>query len=307
MQDSENTQSVIGRVIEVSRRYVTVLTEQGAILTGTLSSKAMLLATGDSVSFEERNGKVFVTSVHDASRCLFRSYRGAIRRMGANIDHLFVITAVGETLQPLAIDRMILAGRVENIPLSLVVNKKDLGLEHVAFITSVYEKMGIPVLPVSAKAEVGLEQLRVVLDDDKVKTAALCGVSGVGKSTILNKLVPDAKARIGEVSVKTGQGRQTTSQPRGFIYEASIHRSQKVLIDFPGIGFFGLSHLNAVTLPDAFDEMRAMKGECRFLDCRHLQEPGCVVRDKIESGEIAPWRYQSYLQILAEIEDAKEY
>lgn len=306
MQEFTERKSSVGRVIEVSRRYVTVLTEADEMLTGTLSSRAMQLATGDCVSFEERGGKVFVTSVHDATRCLFRSYRGAVRRMGANIDHLFVITAVGETLQPLAIDRMILAGRAENIPLSLVVNKQDLGLEHVKFITSVYEKMGIPVLPVSAKAEVGMENLRSVLDDDSVTTAALCGVSGVGKSTILNRLVPGAKARIGEVSVKTGQGRQTTSQPRGFLYEASTQK-QKVLIDFPGVGFFGLSHLNPISLIDAFDEMRAVKGECRFLDCRHLQEPGCVVQNKLESGEIAHWRYQSYLQILEEIDDAKEY
>jgi len=306
VQGATERESNFGRVIEVSRRHVTVLCDSGDILTGTLSSRAMLLATGDCVRFEERGGKIFVTSVYEATHCLFRSYRGVVRRMGANIDHLFVITAIGETLQPLAIDRMILAGRVEDIPLSLVVNKQDLGLEHVAFITDVYEKMGIRVLPVSAKAEIGLEQLRGILNQEDVKTAALCGVSGVGKSTILNKLIPGAKARIGEVSVKTGQGRQTTSQPRGFLYEVSPN-THKVLIDFPGVGFFGLSHLNPVSLIDAFDEMRAVKGECRFLDCRHLQEPGCVVRDKIESGEIALWRYESYLQILAEIEEAKEY
>lgn len=306
MRENTERESNVGRVIEVSRRHVTVLSESGDILTGTLSSRAMLLATGDCVRFEERGGQVFVTSVLEATHCLFRSYRGAVRRMGANIDHLLVITAIGETLQAVAIDRMILAGRVEGIPLSLVVNKQDLGLEHVAFITDVYEKMGIRVLPVSAKAEIGLDQLREILDQEDVKTAALCGVSGVGKSTILNKLVPGAKARIGEVSIKTGQGRQTTSQPRGFLYEVSPN-THKVLIDFPGVGFFGLSHLNPVSLIDAFDEMRAVKGQCRFLDCRHLQEPGCVVRDKIESGEIALWRYESYLQILAEIEEAKEY
>jgi ribosome biogenesis GTPase len=201
---------------------------------------------------------------------------------------------------------MIIAGRMGAIPLSLVVNKQDLGFEHVTFITSVYERMGIPVLPVSAKAEQGLDQLTSILDSDSCATVALCGVSGVGKSTILNKLVPGAKAKIGELSERTGQGKQTTTQPRGFLYRVQ-DKSPKVIIDFPGVGYFGLSHVDPIALMDAFDEMRSVKGQCRFLDCRHLQEPGCVVRDQVESGEIAGWRYQSYLQILQEIEDAKAY
>lgn len=306
MADRIGTEEGSGSVLEVSRRYVTVLNADGEVVTGTLSSRTMQLATGDRVSFETRSGQVFVTKVREASRRLFRSYRGAVRCMGANIDHLFVITAVGETLNPLAIDRMIIAGRMGAIPLSLVVNKQDLGFEHVTFITSVYERMGIPVLPVSAKAEQGLDQLTSILDSDSCATVALCGVSGVGKSTILNKLVPGAKAKIGELSERTGQGKQTTTQPRGFLYRVQ-DKSPKVIIDFPGVGYFGLSHVDPIALMDAFDEMRSVKGQCRFLDCRHLQEPGCVVRDQVESGEIAGWRYQSYLQILQEIEDAKAY
>jgi ribosome biogenesis GTPase len=134
--------------------------------------------------------------------------------------------------------------------------------------------------------------------------AALCGVSGVGKSTILNRLVPDAQARTGAVSDRTGQGKQTTTQPRAFLYGTG---GDKAIIDFPGVQFFGLSHETPQAITKAFPEFLAAAHGCRYADCRHLQEPECAVRTAIEAGTIASWRYDSYRQILQEIEDAREY
>ncbi len=295
-----------GQVLEVSRRHVTLLAQNGAIVTGTTSSRAIEIVPGDEASFEIRDGRIFVTEVKPATRNLYRSYRGAVKRMGANIDLLCVITAVGSALNPVVIDRMLVAARVQAIPTILVINKADLGVAEILGLFSIYRKIGIELLSCSAKFGDGFEELEHRMMAPHVSVAALCGVSGVGKSTILNRFVPSAKARTGDVSVKTGQGKQTTSQPRGFLYEPA-QSARKMIIDFPGVQFFGLSHVSVEAVEAAFDEFAEFKSGCRFLDCKHLQEPQCGVRDAVEGGEIAPWRYESYLQILGEIEEAREY
>lgn len=293
-----------GRVLEVSRRYVTLFSKGVGTLTGTVSSRALEIVAGDTVTFEMRDDGVFVTGVEAASRSLYRSYRGTLKRMGANIDLLCVITAVGQLLNPTVIDRMLVAARVQGIPSLLVVNKADLGIDALTTMTDVYRHIGVEMIFCSAKFNENFEELERRISSPGVNIAALCGVSGVGKSTILNRLVPGAKAKTGEVSERTGQGKQTTTQPRGFLYGPS---DERMIIDFPGVQFFGLSHVTREQVAAAFPEFVAAASGCRFLDCRHLQEPECAVRAGLESGAIAGWRYDSYLQILQEIEEAREY
>lgn len=300
-----NHTGTTGQILDVSRRHVSLLTQEG-IISGTIASRAVDVVTGDRVAYEKRDGKVFVTDVVPSSRTLSRSYRGALKRMGANIDLLLIITAVGPTLNPVTIDRMLIAARVQNIPAVLVVNKWDLEQGASAEFLEVYRKIGITVVHCSAKFGQDFENVQNLIHASDVSVVALCGVSGVGKSTILNRLVPGAAARTGEVSERTGQGRQTTSQPRGFLYNGP-EACRRIIIDFPGVGFFGLSHLEKEKVAAAFDEFVEYGQRCRFLNCRHLQEPSCAVRDAVECGDIAPWRYNSYLQILDEIEEAREY
>ena len=215
-----HTTALTGRVLDVSRRHVSLLSPSGRIVNGTIGSKAIDVVTGDVASYEARDGKVFVTDVVPSQRTLSRSYRGVVKRMGANIDLLCVITAVGATLNPTVIDRMLIAARVEGIPTTLVVNKADLGMEDTDEILQVYRRLGIKVIECSAKFGQSFEQVERAIQGDDVNVVALCGVSGVGKSTILNRLIPGALAKTGEISERTGQGRQTTSQPRGFLYES---------------------------------------------------------------------------------------
>ncbi len=294
-----------GQILDVSRRHVSLLTTEG-IISGTIASRALDVVTGDRVAYEKRDGKVFVTDVVPSTRTLSRSYRGNLKRMGANIDLLLVITAVGPTLNPVTIDRMLIAARAQNIPAVLVVNKWDLERGEISEFLEVYRKIGFSVVHCSAKFGEDFANVQSLIQAPDVRVVALCGVSGVGKSTILNRLVPGAAARTGEVSERTGQGRQTTSQPRGFLYSGP-DSCRRIIIDFPGVGFFGLSHLEKEKVAAAFDEFVTYGQQCRFLNCRHLQEPSCAVRDAVERGDIAPWRYHSYLQILDEIEEAREY
>ncbi len=308
MRNEPDTTHVLGtgQVLEVSRRHVSLLAADESIVFGTTSSRTIEIAPGDHVSYEVRDGRIFVTGINPSTRNLYRSYRGAVKRMGANIDLLCVITAVGNALNPVIIDRMLVAARVQAIPTILVINKADLGATEIIELFSLYRTVGIELLACSAKFGEGLAEIERRIQAPQVRVAALCGVSGVGKSTILNRLVPDAKARTGDVSIKTGQGKQTTSQPRGFLYEPGAAQ-RKIIIDFPGVQFFGLSHVSVEAVESAFDEFAQFKVGCRFLDCKHLQEPQCGVRNAVERGEIAPWRYESYLQILREIEESKEY
>lgn len=289
----------------MSRRHVTLLATEG-IISGTIASRALDVVTGDRVAYEKRDGKVFVTDVIPSHRNLSRSYRGSLKRMGANIDLLCVITAIGATLNPVTIDRMLVAARIQGIPAVLVVNKSDLEKGQSADIIAAYRKIGIRVIECSAKFGNDFVEIEKLFQAPDASVIALCGVSGVGKSTILNRLVPGAAAKTGEVSERTGQGKQTTSQPRGFLYSSS-DACRRIIIDFPGVGFFGLSHVEKERLAGAFDEFVHFGQGCRFLNCRHLQEPECAVRAAVESGEIAAWRYQSYVQILDEIEEAREY
>lgn len=293
-----------GRVLEVSRRYVTLFAEGVGTLTGTVSSKALEVVTGDIVTFDMRDEGVFVTGVLPATRSLYRSYRGVLKRMGANIDLLCVITGVGQVLNPTVIDRMLVAARVQQIPSLLVVNKSDLGVEDLGPITDVYQEIGVEMIFCSAKYNKNFEEVERRVAAPSVRVSALCGVSGVGKSTILNCLVPGAKAKTGEVSERTGQGKQTTTQPRGFLYGPN---NEKVIIDFPGVQFFGLSHVTPEEVAAAFPEFVALGAGCRFANCRHLQEPDCAVREALEADQVAAWRYDSYLQILQEIEEARKY
>jgi len=296
----------IATVVSVSRRYVSLLDKEGKHLKGTISSSAMHLVIGDSAKYCHQGGSLLVTEVQSSRGNLYRSQRGLRKRMGANIDHLFVVTAVGAVFNPEAVDRMLLAAAAEDIPATILLNKMDLGTEHEDPFISVYRSLGWRCELISAKFDRGLSVVTEILHSPELKIVALAGVSGVGKSRLLNKLVPEALSPIGEVSPKTGQGRQTTTQPHAHVYNRGSEKGL-LIIDYPGVQNFGLAHLEKELVIRGFPEIEQARSRCKFMNCSHIKEQDCAVQEELSSGKIKSWRYNSYTRIMQEIEDNKPY
>lgn len=220
-----------------------------------------------------------------------------LRPVAANIDNIAVVIA--PVPQPFAnlIDRYLVAGEHMGVSPVLVLNKLDLldALEPeqragLGALLALYEGIGYRVLRVSSKTGTGLDDLREAL---KAHTSIFVGQSGVGKSALVNALLPGVNTLEGELSGGEIKGRHTTTAARLFHFPEGGD-----LIDSPGIREFGLGHLEPEQLLAGFVEFRPFLDRCRFRDCKHGLEPGCRLREALERGEISPARMDSYLQIL---------
>jgi ribosome biogenesis GTPase / thiamine phosphate phosphatase len=219
----------------------------------------------------------------------------ANRPVAANLDRVFVVTAAADPHPvPQLMDRLCAIAEANEIPVAIVVNKCELASADQ--LAATYRKAGYDVYPVSARSGLGLDTLFAEL---RGKESLLTGASGVGKSTILNKLSPGLTLRTGDVSEKNRRGKNTTVAavlvplPGG-----------GWLVDTPGFSEVGLWGIEPRELARCFPEMREEIDRCKFADCTHRSEPGCAVRASAESGRIAPARYESYLTLLAELRDA---
>lgn len=218
----------------------------------------------------------------------------------ANIDTVFVVAAAGEPRYNRAfLDRVLIAIEREGLQAALVINKLDLvedeeELDALEEDLSDYSALGYEVLLLSVTSGIGIEDMVEVL---KGRVTAFTGPSGVGKSTLLNALVPGLELRTGEVG-RAGKGRHITTS-------AQLVRvpTGGWVVDTPGVRSFGIQGLLPSELAGYFLEMRPLLGHCRFGDCRHLEEPGCAIAEAAEAGDIAQGRYESYLKIYDDLED----
>jgi ribosome biogenesis GTPase len=221
-----------------------------------------------------------------------------LRPSVANVDLLVLLASCAiPTTEPFLIDRVLaIAGR-QGVPVLIVVNKNDLAPG--GSLSGIYERAGFPVLLASAETGEGIEELRKALSG---KLSVFTGNSGVGKSSILNRLDPALSLGVGEVSQKLGRGRHTTRCVS--LYELA---KDTWAADTPGFSAFDTDRMDLILkddLPAAFPDFKPYLGKCRFPDCAHRKEPGCAVREALERGEVEPTRYQSYLRLyeLAEAE-----
>ncbi|WP_149914820.1 ribosome small subunit-dependent GTPase A [Sphingobacterium cavernae] len=214
--------------------------------------------------------------------------------IGANLDQaILVVTLASPPTSMGFIDRFLVTAEAYGIPAILVFNKLDLfseeGLEILEEYKAVYENIGYPCYQVSAMEGTNIDHIIALLKD---KVTLVSGHSGVGKSTLINSIVPDAALRTGLISDWSDKGKHTTT----FAEMIDLPFGGK-LIDTPGIRELGIVDIEKKELSHFFPEMRAFMNKCRFNNCVHINEPGCVVLDAVENGEIEPSRYESYISM----------
>ncbi len=217
----------------------------------------------------------------------------------ANLDLAILVFATQDPTPHFGLlDRYLVLTEEAGIPAVICLNKLDLGMsEEVAEMLTLYEQIGYPVVRTSIVWQLGLEELRGLL---MARTSLLTGPSGVGKSSLLNVLEPEASQRVGEVSMATHKGRHTTTGVRLFPLTGGGW-----LADSAGIRELALWNVPRAGLPRAFPEFRALLGACEYADCTHTpEEEGCVIYQSVASGAIHPSRYASYLRLLSELPDA---
>lgn len=271
-----------------------------------LQAKHSDLAVGDFVRYRSARGEVQIDEIVERSNSLCRTYFNKTKTLAANINHVFIVAAIEPLFNTIFIDRLLVACADEGIPASLIVNKSDLGTESTQLLVAPYEKLDMEVYWISVLTGEGIEAVEARFQEEDLKTIILTGISGVGKSSLINVLVPDAVRRTDDVSVKTGKGKQTTTQSHAQRYKKG-RGSPLYIIDSPGIQHFGLTHLGRDQVESGFPDIWALKSQCEYRNCSHLREEQCAVKEAIAAGTLAESRYLSYLHILEEIDAAREY
>ncbi|TMN35374.1 small ribosomal subunit biogenesis GTPase RsgA [Pseudoalteromonas sp. S2755] len=265
------------------------------------------LVCGDEVIF--RRAKVsdgdlagVIEAVHERRTQLTRpDFYDGVKVVAANIDQILMVSAVVPEFTPQIIDRYLVACEDMGIEPILLLNKIDLldqeSLEYIDEVLDIYRELGYRVLLVSTKSGEGIDELKHMLED---KNNIFVGQSGVGKSTLVNTVLPNADILTKAVSENSGLGQHTTTVSR-------LHHlpSGGNLIDSPGIREFGLWHLDVERVTWCFKEFREFIGGCRFRDCKHLNDPGCLLREAVDEGKISELRFESYHRILESMADGR--
>ena len=254
------------------------------------------LVTGDTVIWRhaEPNG-VIVAREPRNSELLRPDPYGKLRPVAANVDRIAIVFAARPTAYSNLIDRYLIASEAQNIQPVLIVNKIDMldGGEHsyIEQLVTDYQKVGYEVLKVSVKTGAGIDQLKDYL---AAHTSIFVGQSGVGKSSLINQLQPDANILVGALSEGTDKGTHTTTASRLFHLKNGGH-----LIDSPGIREFAVTNLSDEQIIDGFIEFRPFLGRCKFRDCKHKTELNCALLEAAQEGKILDVRLQNYRNILA--------
>lgn len=254
--------------------------------------KKMKPLVGDRVQFDITGlGEGVVTSVQPRLTEL-------LRPPIANVDQAMVVCALREPhFQQMPLDRFLVQAEHVGLEIVIVLTKLDLLEEasELETIRSIYTQAGYPVVATSITTGEGIDQVREYL---KGHTSVFAGQSGVGKSSLLNHILPDRMLETGAVSEKLGRGRHTTRAVEIIPLETGGQ-----VADSPGFSQFSFDHLDETDLSYAFPEFRSLADECRFRGCLHHNEPSCRVREAVEEGNIHLGRYENYLQFLAEIKE----
>ena len=224
-----------------------------------------------------------------------------IRPAVANIDQALVVFAVTKPKPHFnLLDRFLIMMECKEIPVILCFNKKDIATEpEIQELKEIYETCGYQMVFTSAMKEENVGELKELL---RGKTTAIAGPSGVGKSSLINIFQPDAKMETGSISEKIERGRHTTRHSELIWIEENTY-----IMDTPGFSSLYTNEFEKEELKYYFREFEQYEGQCKFLGCDHIHEPGCRVKQALEEGGIHPVRYQNYLEMYQELKDKRRY
>ena len=303
-----------GLVIKNTGSWYTVLTDDGQLFDCKVKGNFRLkgirstnpVAVGDRVTIvTNQENTAFITDIEDRRNYIIRKSINLSKQshiIAANVDQaLLVVTVNYPQTSTTFIDRFLASAEAYRIPVILVFNKTDLldadEVRYQQMMASLYETVGYQCLQISAETGEGIDLLKQLLPD---KITLLSGNSGVGKSTLINRLVPGVNLRTSVISDAHNTGLHTTT------FSEMIHlEGGGWLIDTPGIKGFGTFDMEPEELTSYFKEIFRFSQDCRFSNCTHTHEPGCAVLQALEDHFIAPSRYQSYLSMLNDKEEGK--
>ena len=296
-----------GLVIKSTGSWYEVITNSGETINCRIKGKFRTLdikttnpiAVGDKVEVEREPDQDtgLITTLHPRKNYIIRKSVNLSKQaqiIAANLDQAFLIVTLASPRTSLGfIDRFLVTAEAYAIPAVLVFNKLDLfssdGLKILKEYQQIYEKAGYPCYSVSAIEQTNLDQIKQLLKD---KVTLLSGHSGVGKSTLINALLPGSQLKTGDISDWSDKGKHTTTFAEMFELPFGGY-----LIDTPGIRELGVFDIEKQGLGRLFPEIRELMEDCKFHNCRHINEPGCAVLKALENDEIESSRYDSYLSI----------
>lgn len=303
-----------GLVIKNTGSWYTVKTDDGQLIESKIKGNFRLkgirstnpVAVGDHVEIiTNQEGTAFISAIEDRRNYIIRKSPNLSKQshiLAANVDQaLLVVTVNYPQTSTTFIDRFLASAEAYSVPVVLVFNKHDLlseeELHYEKMMCTLYETVGYKCVGISAETGEGVEQLLPILKD---KISLLSGNSGVGKSTLINRLIPHASQRTAEISDAHNTGMHTTT-----FSEMIELPGGGYLIDTPGIKGFGTFDIEKEELTSYFKEIFHFSKDCRFSNCTHTHEPGCAVIKAVEDHFIAASRYQSYLSMLEDKDENK--
>lgn len=307
IEDSQLGEQQSGRVIGRFGKHADVENEAGVVHRCHMRRTIGSVVCGDDVLF--RPGKDLSLSisgiielVQDRKSVLTRpDFYDGVKPVAANIDQIIIVSSVLPSLSLNIIDRYLVAAEDVEITPVILLNKVELldanELKEVESQLQIYRDIGYQIVYTSCKTLTGLEELSACLKD---KISVFVGQSGVGKSSLINALLPEADEVIGDISDNSGLGQHTTTTAKLLHFPAGGD-----LIDSPGVREFALWHLPVERLTNGFKEFRDYLGGCKFRDCKHGSDPGCIIKAAVDDGNISLQRYQSYHKILLNMDELR--
>ncbi len=299
---SKHAELDLARVVGAHGRHMVVETPEGRRLTCHVRGKKSDCVVGDQVRWQPSGDEGVIEHIEPRRNLLFRQDEWRSKSFAANLDQILVLVAGDPMFSETQLARALIAAESAGIEVRVLLNKVDLPQAAAARERLLpYRAMGVAVIETALKAQrqAAQELLGPLLAG---RTTLVLGPSGTGKSTLINLMVQDAEAQVGEVSQALNSGRHTTTTTTWYWLD---ERRESALIDSPGFQEFGLRQIDAQQLPLLMPDLRQHVEACRFYNCTHRQEPGCGVIAAVERGDVSPSRWRIYGEIADELARTK--